>query len=161
MDNELFLNKLDEKFTYWSNKFPNAFFILGGDFNVSFNNSLDRYPPKSTVCSSSALLDLIDKFEMVDIWRERFPNNLEFTWANKSGSRQSRIDYWLISKSMSNFDPGVGIQCTPLTDHKTIFINTPLMADYVTAQCRASLWKLNRSLLELPDVKDKINELNC
>jgi hypothetical protein len=95
----------------------------------------------------------------VDIWRERFPNDLEFTWANKSGSRQSRIDYWLISKCMSNFDLNVGIQCTPLTDHKTIFINTPLMADYVTGQCRASLWKLNSSLLELPDVKSKIKEL--
>ncbi len=61
---------------------------------------------------------------------------------------------------MSNFDLNVCIQCTPLTDHKAIFINTPLMADYVTGQCRASLWKLTSSLLALAtDVKDKIKEL--
>lgn len=159
LDNKIFFEKLDEKLTKWSNKFPNALFILGGDFNVSINNSLDRYPPKRTACFSPALLGLIDKFELVDIWRKRYPDNIEFTWANKNGSRQSRIDYWLISKCMSKFDLHVGIQCTPLTDHKTIFINTPLMADYAPGHSKASLWKLNSSLLELPDVKDKIKDL--
>jgi len=158
-DNKNFFDKLDEKLTLWSNKFPNAFLILGGDFNVSINNYLDRHPPKGTACVSPALLGLICKFDLVDIWRERYPNNLEFTWTNKDGSRQSRIDYWLISKCMSNFDLNVGIEYTPLTDHKTIFINTPLTADYAPGHIKASLWKLNSSLLELPDVKYTIKEL--
>lgn len=53
------------------------FFILGGDFNVSINNYLDRFTPKKTVCSNPALLGLIDKFALVDIWRER----LLTTWS--------------------------------------------------------------------------------
>lgn len=158
-DNKILFDKLDEKLTYWSNKFPKAFIILGGDFNVSINNLLDRYPSKSAACSSPTLLDLREKFELVDIWRERFPNNVEYTWSNKSGSSQSRIDFWLISKDMAKFDLHTSIQCTPLTDHKTILLNTPLMADYKMDHKRASLWKLNSLILESDDVKDKIKEL--
>ncbi len=48
----------------------------------------------------------------------------------------------------------------PVDRPQSYLINTPLMADYVTGQCRASLWKLTSSLLALAtDVKDKIKEL--
>lgn len=56
---------------------------------------------------------------------------------------------------MTKFDLHTSIQCTPLTDHKTILLNTPLRADYKTGHKR----KLNSLLLESDDVKDKIKDL--
>lgn len=48
------------------------------------------------------------------------PIQKEYTWGNKTLSVQSRIDYWLIVKEISN-----GVH-SPLCDHEDIHICIPL-----------------------------------
>ncbi len=98
-ENCTFLNMLDQKLSSALRKYPTAFLILGGDFNIVMSNMLDRHPPRKAASPNSNLIAFMDQFYLVDIWRERFPDVIQYTWCNKDRSRQSRIDYWLISKT--------------------------------------------------------------
>lgn len=98
----------------------------------------------------------MDKFNVTDIWRDKFPDDITFTWSNRSGSRKSRIDFWLISNSISKDSITVDILTTPLTDHRAIYINLQLFPTNIR---RSSYWKLNSSLLSHTFVKSEITRL--
>lgn len=101
----------------------------------------------------------MDRFSLVDIWRVKYPNNRSFTRSNKSGSSQSRIDFWLISESFYFKDViDVDILPTPLTDHKAICIKINLSTvDKCAVQ--SGYWTLNSSLLLNDDVKKEVKGL--
>lgn len=97
----------------------------------------------------------MDQFDLSDIWRTKFPNNITFTWSNKSGTSQSRIDYWLISKNLHEDGIDVDILPTPLSDHEAISINIKLLMKNIFLKS-PSYWKLNHSLLLHDEVEKKI-----
>lgn len=108
--------------TDWLVKFPNAFILLGGDFNSILDGSIDKIPPSQQNRTESYLTNFIRRFNLVDIWREKNPNGRLYTWSNKTVSRQSQLDYWLISDSLNKDNIDVHICPTPLTDHKAMHI---------------------------------------
>ena len=72
--------------------------VLGGDYNVTFDQDLDcsgGNPTKKT--SLSCIQDICLNFDLVDIWRLRNPDCKRFTWRQKSPFIQRRLDYWLMS----------------------------------------------------------------
>lgn len=123
------------------------------------NNMLDRHPPRKTVSPNSNLVAFMEKFDLVDIWREMYPNVIQYTWSNKDHSRQSRIDYWLISKTLSSNNISINISNSPLTDHNAIYILVNLSQNIAINTCKPSLWKLNGSLLKYERAKQQIIEL--
>ena len=52
---------------------------------------------------------LMEKFDNIDVWKEKFQNDKSFTWSNRMGTRQSRIDFWLISNSSNKNNVTVNI----------------------------------------------------
>ena len=60
-------------------------------------------------------------------------------------SRQSPIDFWLVSKCLNKDNISVNIFATPLTDHNTMHIYVKICSP-VTG--RVSYWKLNSSILK-------------
>lgn len=153
-NNETLILELDHILVSWLKKIPNAFLLLGGDFNNILDNSLDKSPPSQ----HSMLTDFMERFNLIDIWREKSPNNRMYTWSNKSGTRQSRLDFWLISKSLDQYNIDVRICPTPLTDHKAIYISINT-SNGSTPLTRSSYWKLNCSLLDNNENKKKIRNL--
>lgn len=99
----------------------------------------------------------MQKFQLVDIWRKKNPNTKSYTWANKTGTCRSRIDYWLISSSLDENNIHVNILTTPLTDHKTINLQINFRLNASTH--RNSYWKLNNSVLKHKVVTEKIDFL--
>uniref|UniRef100_A0A669D202 Reverse transcriptase domain-containing protein n=1 Tax=Oreochromis niloticus TaxID=8128 RepID=A0A669D202_ORENI len=98
------------------------------------------------------------KFNVVDIWREKYPDDRLFTWSNKTGSRQSRIDFWLVSDCIDKENITVNILATPLTDHRAIHIDVQMFTlDNIPH--KFSYWKLNNSLLKDKMVNMQINKL--
>lgn len=93
------LYDVESRILYWLSKFPNAHILFGGDFNIALDNMIDRWPPVSQSNTSAVLKMLMQRFDLIDIWRENFPTDTIFTWSNKSKSRQSQIDFWLISSN--------------------------------------------------------------
>lgn len=71
-ENDLLLEVIEEKILLWLNAYPNALVFIGGDFNIVPDNNLDRLPPKQSASTNSKLKIFMDKFDIIDIWREKF-----------------------------------------------------------------------------------------
>lgn len=137
--------------TGWLDKFPNATLLLGGDFNSIFDDNLDKWLPGQPIRANPDLKSLMDRFNLMDIWRVKFPIKfpISFTWINKTGSVQSRIDFWFISENFNRDD---------LTDHKAIYIRIKLSTLKIGA-AQSVYWKLNSSLLLNDKVKKEVTRL--
>lgn len=78
-ENDQLLFVLEDKLTYWQSKFPNAYLVIGGDFNTVLNESLDRWPPGRQSNSNTALKAFMHRLELVDIWRVKNTYDREYT----------------------------------------------------------------------------------
>lgn len=152
---QLFAN-IENRLKYWLNKFPNSHILLGGDFNITLNSEIDRWPPTLDNNRNAYFKLFMDRYDLIDIWRVKFPDEVSFTWSNKDNTRLSRIDFWLVSKSIKEQDISVNILPCPLSDHKAVFISIKLFSDN---DYKANYWKLNNSLLKVEEVNQKIPQL--
>lgn len=99
--NDNLLEMLENRIQHWLDKFPNAFIVIGGDFNMILDSTVDCWPPRKHTTIVENLKMFIEKFNLIDVWRMKFPGVKAYTWRNKSSSRQSRLDYWLVSKNLN------------------------------------------------------------
>lgn len=158
-DNKELFQELNDKIEAIIERFSDVKIILGGDFNCTANDEIDRYPNRQKV--NDYLNDFIIERGLVDIWKTNNPSSREFTWKNKAGTLQSRIDFWLVSECLTHLQCVTEIIPTPLTDHKTILLTLQLLPNSEARRC-PSYWKLNNTLLfnetvcEL--VRNKISE---
>ncbi len=83
-DDDLLFEEIGEIILLWSNTFPDALICIGGDFNIAPDNNLDRFPPRKSASPYSKLKMLMEKFDLIDIWRENFPNIKSNTSSNKN-----------------------------------------------------------------------------
>lgn len=90
----------------------------------------------------------------MDTWKDTHPCQNENTWCNKSLSSQSQIDYWLISKDLSNV--AADILPSPLSDHKSICIFIPVVSSPLSH--KPAYWKLNSSILKHSAVCSEIRK---
>ena len=75
--------------------------IVGGDFNVIFDQDLDgRGRNKNRKDSVRYVEDMIIEHELLDIWCIRNPTDTRFPWCQKSPLKQRRLDYWSISNDL-------------------------------------------------------------
>lgn len=89
----------------------------------------------------------MQKFGVIDIWREKFPGISSFTWNNKACTIMSCIDYWLTPCNVHKEYISVNNLPMPLTDHKAVSINISLHSS-LSSNYHNSYRKLNKSLLE-------------
>lgn len=92
------------------------------------------------------------------MWRQKHPSSKIYTWSNKDGSRQSRLDYWLVSKSLNKDEIVVNILPTPLTDHKATTIHLSFLSSVHDSK-HCHYWKMNSSLLRYDNFKQEISRL--
>ncbi len=83
-ENKKLIDQVEEHVLILLTKYPNSFLIFGGDFNVALDNILDRWPPKSPDKSNLYLKTFMERFSLVDSWRETHPSQKRFTWCNNS-----------------------------------------------------------------------------
>ncbi len=98
-ENDIILDRIEERIVHWLTKFPNAYILLGGDFNITLDG-VDRWPPGSYSNMNVKLKMLMQRFDLIDAWRVKHLNSIAFTWCNNSRSKQSRIDLWLVSHTL-------------------------------------------------------------
>lgn len=156
-ENEILVITIEDIITDWFTKFSNAILLIGGDFNVTINSVMDKWPPGLSNNANAYFKRFMEKFDLEDVWRTKFPNTKMFTWSNKAGSNQSRIDFWLVSKGFDINNIEVDISPTPLTDHKAIYIKIQLSTQI--NHPRSAFWKLNSSLLSNEEVKKEVANL--
>lgn len=57
-DIDFLFDTLGLRFTSWLSKYPNLLFVVGGDFSVMVDDSVDRWPPKNRANSLSNVINL-------------------------------------------------------------------------------------------------------
>lgn len=95
------LEIIENQIQHWLNKFPKSFIVMGGDFNMILDSSIDCCPSRIRSRVAENLEVFMDKCNLIDIWRKKFPRVYAYTWSNKTSSRKSRLDYWLVSRNMN------------------------------------------------------------
>ncbi len=125
--------------------------IIGGDFNCYEDFQLDRSPPLTRKSSgyqgTVQLRDITNTFDLVDIWRNLYPNQIGHTHISPQYKVCTRIDKFFISKSFVNNVKDARIIPYPQSDHDTvtckIFCNNSVKGP--------GLWHLNTSILNDDD----------
>ena len=122
--------------------------ILGGDLNTYLNIKLDKKGGKKEqyTAYTNTIHAVCEELNLVDIWRIRNPELNFFTRRenSKSGLIQSRLDYFLISNSMSYLITKTEIKPGLLSDHSLINIELELTG---TSKRGRGYWKFNNDLL--------------
>ncbi len=139
--------QLCEKLIAFQNKYKEAHLIVGGDFNDTPNDLIDRIPARTTQSSRFKSTTFIsERLSVVDIWRFLNPDKKEFTWSNANRSLQSRIDLWFISPSCTQFVSETSHEYAPLSDHNLIIIH--LTGSKQKTNNLRGYWKLNINLIK-------------
>ena len=110
-----FFDRITDKLTNYADES----IIIGGDFNCSLNH-LDKAggkPVENKKCVIDKISNLINLFSMHDVWREKNPNEKQFTWRDKAFKVQCRLDYFFVSQNLVNLAKDCRIIHAPGSDH--------------------------------------------
>lgn len=135
--------------------------ILGGDFNHVIDLFLDKTPNlKNRIKSPSytKLKALLDKFDLVDIWRLLHPTEHDYTYFSAPHQVHTRIDFIFLSSALVRhvFSSDIGAQVW--SDHALISCT---LHDLINSPVTRADWILNSSLLSKVLVQSEIaSEIN-
>ena len=119
--------------------------LLMGDFNTVLNNNLDIISgEKHNYKVVNEFNALVSSLLLVDIWRVTHPLKKEFTWNKDNPYTARRIDYALVSESLTPFCKDPNIKHVGFSDHKA----TTLTIDFSSFKRGPSTYKFNVSLLK-------------
>ena len=130
--------------------------IIGGDFNVPLNLQLDTRNYRSTgsrTRSRETILRFINELELVDVYRNIYPDKPTFTWRRFNSNVRSRLDYFLISESLLQDLTGADVVPGYRSDHDMVILC--LKKDELK---RRQYWKFNNSLLYDKDYVESIKQ---
>ena len=131
--------------------------VLGGDFNVTFDISLESLGgnPCLKMKSIAKLIQIKEKFDLCDIWRMRNPKIKRFTfWQQRIlGFIQRRLDYVFISNLLQESVNKTEVLAAFSTDDSPLLISLDLRKDENRG---IGLWKFNNSLSMNSDFQTKM-----
>ena len=131
--------------------------LLGGDFNVVMNHSMDK--KNGTNIKKKCIADLkniIQNFNLDDIWRKKNPTKKSFTWSQRTPFIECRLDYFFIQTNMTKNVKGTDIDHLNIkSDHRPIYLDL----DMTVAKRGPGYWKFNNSLLKDEQFRKQIDDL--
>ena len=93
--------------------------------------------------------------DLLDIWRELYPEMRRYTWRRNTPLQQSRLDCFLISDLLSTFVTNADIKAGYRTDYSMITLTLTLGKE----SKNKLLWKFNNSLLKDKLFAEEINDV--
>ena len=127
-------------------EFGNEDIIIGGDWNVYLNPLLDtssntnpNYRQNSRRCIQNSMTEL----NLIDIFRYIYPDKKRYSWRRFNSSKQSRLDFFLISYSLTSEISSSNINIGYRSDHSIVVIGIKKYSEKPDKQ----FWKSNNSLL--------------
>lgn len=119
VDDPAFFGKLESTL----NDFGNYPVIMGGDFNLVLHHILDRNPPASHINRlARALQDICKDSGMVDVWQLLNPSTRDYTFNSSPHGTLSRLDFFLISNSVTSSAVSSTIGNIQISDHAPVFL---------------------------------------
>jgi len=119
-EQSLFFHKITDLI---SNEAGSHKILLGGDFNVILDPSMDAFGGNPAYKDLAKLLDeVLAENDLVDIWRIQNPDVKRFTWMQKTPLIQPRLDYWFIDDSLQDDIAKIDIVTAIRTDHSAVIL---------------------------------------
>lgn len=134
--------------------------IIAGDTNLALTD-FDRMPgrPVARQSAKRVLQNLMTKYELIDIWRQRNPTKREFTWTGvdtSSNTRiRTRIDRILTNRTLDRNVSQIEIKPYQHSDHDA----TVITLDLQKQKRGAGYWHFNNALLNDEQFTNDINKL--
>ena len=124
--------------------------IIGGDFNLVLDYQKDRHgvnnePSNYYFKCKRTLLDILSRYNMIDIWRQKNPQSTRYTWRRPKPPAYSRIDMWFISDVLEDRVDKVDILSCIRSDHSPTILN---FNNLETESSGSGYWKFNNLFLE-------------
>ena len=116
--------------------------IWAGAFNTCLAPEFDKYGLNKIVTKfSETLLNIMEEFDLVDIWRIRNPELKRYTWRKNTfrGIQQSRLDYWLVPTSYIYRTQNCEISTGVYSDHSVISLE--ICTENEKDACGKGTWK--------------------
>ena len=130
--------------------------ILGGDFNFVENFKLDKIGSEDFGNQGyQEMKRLKNAFQLVDVFRQKYPQVTEFTWSN--GSSHCRLDRFYISKHLCNFVLKIGHLFCMKSDHLGVELRLHNLFEKIKKG--PGYWHCNVSFLEDPILKGEMEAL--
>lgn len=142
-DNPDFFEKISEHI----DQFDNEYIISAGDWNCVLNMNKDARNYQSTVNrprTRKKLFDIMTKHQLIDIWRELYPDKRAYTWRKFNSIKQGRLDYFLISEELFPEVTNVKIDSAYRSDHSIVVLSLKKLQ----IKRDRPFWKFNNSLLK-------------
>ena len=130
--------------------------ILGGDWNTILLD-IDRYSMQTSAKDSSLLQveNIIEHFNLCDIWRVRNPIFRRHTYRRTKPLYQSRLDYLLISNALQDIVVLSDIIPSIYSDHSAIIFGFNTLHEKYRGK---GYWKFNSALLKDTVYTDRLSE---
>ena len=129
--------------------------IVGGDFNVVMDFEMDKLNGGNDTnkISSIKLNQLTETYDLIDIYRNKYPQKKEYTWhSNSSPPIFCRLDYFFVSTSLENNVTDCKILPGYKTDHSAVALNINL----IKLNRGPGYFKINNSFLLDSSYQSKI-----
>ncbi len=124
--------------------------ICGGDMNIRLSKMESS---TSNIGHSKPMINkmnsIMKEIGIVDVWREFNPTSRDYTYFSTPQSTYSRIDYFFAFKRERLRIRSCDIGTIDVSDHAPI-----VMTVDIGINLKSTLWKLNSSLLNNPQVKE-------
>ena len=137
--------------------------IYAGDWNIVLDPELDcrGYRHQNNPLARTELLNKINEFNLVDIFRHLNPTSRKFTWKKWDSTKAARLDYFLISNSLLPYVNKVETLSSLYSDHCPVILEI----DFTRFKRGRGFWKLNNSLLRdssyVSTIKNIIKYTTC
>ena len=126
--------------------------IIGGDFNCTLHPRDRRDCVNRIEKGRKDLLNIMQTYDLEDVYRKRHPTECAYTYFKPNSSVASRIDYWLISKTLNAKIDDVKHVVVPnaLSDHFGIYVKVV----HTSVEKGNGRWQMNDSVVKTEMFKD-------
>ena len=127
---------------------PNAPWVIGGDFNCVLKTMDVEGGFGFKQKLSHELKDLVRSCDLVDVFRQEFPRQEEFSFF-RAGKAPSRLDRFYVSRQLVSELAAGSCHFASLSDHCGIKFSVKLLVELLSLPKtqRKTYWKLNTSIL--------------
>ena len=138
----------------------NKSFVLGGDFNVILNPSLDSEGGKPVIKKRTIakLIQITENLDLCDIWKIRNPKRKRFTFRQHHSTVfiQRRLDYFFISNTLQESIKTADTLAAFSTDHSPVTFSLCHLKEFSRGR---GLWKFNKSLIKNQNYREQMKTL--
>ena len=129
------------------NQIDNETVVIGGDWNCFLNPTIDSRNYASNPSrprTRAKILNCMSDFNLVDVFRNLYPDKRTYSWRKFKSIKQSRLDYFLISEDLLGEIRSSTISSGYRSDHSLVTV-TLKKKEFKRDR---TFWKFNNSLLK-------------